>query len=145
MLNPMHPIAKLLSEDRRYTVEAYAFVLEALNYAHNVLDMGAEAPSESAGAAEEQGEEEESVGRHVSGQELCEAARRLAIEHYGYMAKTVLNSWGVKCTGDFGEIVYNLIRIGEMRKTRHDCREDFDEVYDFDEAFRQQFRIAPSE
>ncbi len=69
--------------------------------------------------------------RHLTGQELCQAIREFAIEQYGYMALTVLNSWGVKCTGDFGEIVYNLIDIEQMRKTKDDRREDFDDVYDF--------------
>ena len=58
------------------------------------------------------------------------------------MAKTVLNSWGVRSTGDFGEIVFNLIRIGHMRKTPQDRREDFDDVYDFDTAFEEEFRIS---
>ena len=57
------------------------------------------------------------------------------------MAKTVLNSWGVRATDDFGEIVFNLIRIGRMRKTRHDRREDFNNVYDFETAF-QEFKIT---
>ena len=56
------------------------------------------------------------------------------------MAKTVLNSWGLHTTGDFGEIVFNLIRIGKMRKTRQDRREDFDDVYDFETGLRQEFR-----
>jgi uncharacterized repeat protein (TIGR04138 family) len=59
------------------------------------------------------------------------------------MAKCVLNSWGVKSTGDFGEIVFNLIRVGEMRKTDQDRREDFNDVYDFDTALRAGFRIEP--
>jgi len=90
------------------------------------------------------GPQEESARpqRHVTGQELCEAIRRYALEQYGYMAKTVLNSWGVYSTGDFGEIVYNLIRIGQMRKTPQDRREDFDDVYQFDTAFESEFRIT---
>ena len=76
---------------------------------------------------------------------MCEAARQYALEQYGYMAKTVLNSWGIHSTGDFGEIVFNLIRIGQMRKTPHDRREDFDNVYDFDEAFLKGFKITRSE
>jgi uncharacterized repeat protein (TIGR04138 family) len=58
------------------------------------------------------------------------------------MAKTVLNSWGIHGTGDFGEIVFNLIRFGRMRKTKEDRREDFDDVYDFETAFEQQFKIG---
>ncbi len=49
---------------------------------------------------------------------MCEAIRLYALEQYGYMAKTVLNSWGVHNTGDFGEIVFNLIRIEQMKKTQ---------------------------
>ena len=59
------------------------------------------------------------------------------------MAKTVLNSWGIRSTGDFGEIVFNLIRTGQMRKTPADTRVDFDNVYDFDTALRQSFKIGP--
>jgi uncharacterized repeat protein (TIGR04138 family) len=145
MLDPSHPITQLLKEDRRYAFEAYVFVFEALGYAQNVLDMGTESPSEPASGRQQQSEEEQGTERHVSGQELCEAIRRFALEQYGYMAQTVLNSWGVHTTGDFGEIVFNLIRIGQMRKTAHDCREDFDDVYDFDTAFKHQFKITPPE
>ena len=59
--------------------------------------------------------------------------------HY---AQTVLNSWGIYATADFGEIVFNLIEIGKMRKTADDCREDFENVYDFDEAFERGFKIT---
>lgn len=137
MLDPA--IAKLLEEDRRYPLEAYIFVFEALHYAQNVLGMGSESVSEPGGSPAE--EEESGPQRHVSGQELCQAIRRFALEQYGYMAKLVLGNWGLHCTGDFGEIVFNMIRVGRMRKTPHDRREDFDNVYDFESAFREQFRI----
>jgi len=143
MLDPSHPIAKLLKKDDRYAFEAYVFVFEALSYAQNTLEMGSESPSEPLqDAAATSSEERE---RHVSGQELCEAARQFALEQYGYMAKTVLNSWGIHTTGDFGEIVFNLIRTGQMRKTANDHRRDFQDVYDFDKAFQQGFRITPPE
>jgi len=144
MLDPSHPIAKLLKEDPRFAFDAYVFVFEALGYAQNVLEMGNESPSEPT-EFDEPGQQEESTERHISGQELCESIRLFALEQYGYMAKSVLNSWGIKDTGDFGEIVFNLIRIGQMRKTKHDCRDDFDDVYDFEEAFRRDFKIAPQE
>ena len=78
---------------------------------------------------------------HLTGQQLCQGIREYALEQYGLMAKIVLNSWGIRSTGDFGEIVYNLIAIGSMKKSPSDRREDFDNVYDFDEAFRQNFRM----
>ena len=143
MLDPDHPIAKLLETDRRYSFEAYVFLFEALHYAQNVLGMGAERPTEPPDESEEQSEPEPE--RHVTGQELCEAIRCYALDQYGYMAKTVLNSWGIHGTSDFGEIVFNLIRIGQMRKTPSDTQVDFDNIYDFDVAFKQQFKITPPE
>ena len=47
MLDPSHPLAQLLKKDRRYTLEAYVFLFEALHYAQNVLHMGAESPTEA--------------------------------------------------------------------------------------------------
>jgi uncharacterized repeat protein (TIGR04138 family) len=132
---------ELLKRDRRYKPHAYTFVFEALHYAQTVLELGADKPSEPASAPPED-EESESPQRHVTGQELCEAIRQYSLEMYGYMSKTVLNSWGIYRTGDFGEIVFNLIKIGKMRKTADDCREDFENVYDFDEAFERGFKIT---
>tara|TARA_B100000674_G_C37447854_1_gene736890 strand:+ start:82 stop:636 length:555 start_codon:yes stop_codon:yes gene_type:complete len=91
-------------------------------------------------ASEEQGEAEETE-RHVTGQELCGAIRSLAVDQYGYMAKCVLNSWGVYRTGDFGNIVFNLIEIGQMKKTDRDKLEDFENVFDFDRELVQNFSI----
>lgn len=147
MLDPA--IAHLLEEDKRYPLEAYIFVFESLHFAQNVLAMGTASPSEPASGCEEDepsaSEEESGAQHHVTGQELCEAIRQFAVEQYGYMAKVVLNNWGIHRTGDFGEIVFNLIRIGRMRKTASDRREDFEDVYDFDTAFRRKFRIVMPE
>ncbi len=146
MLDPTHPIVRLLEEDRRYAFDAYVFLFEALHYAQNVLQMGADQPTEPAPEPEAAvGEEPAEPQHHVTGQELCEAIRRFALDQYGYMAKTVLNSWGIHGTSDFGEIVFNLIRIGQMRKTPSDTIVDFDNIYDFDVAFQRQFKIVPSE
>jgi uncharacterized repeat protein (TIGR04138 family) len=136
MLDPSHPIVELLKEDPRYTLDAYVFVFEALNYAQNVLEMGVEVPGTSEG-------EESAPERHVTGQQLCEAIRAFALDQYGFMAKDVLATWGIHKTGDFGEIVFNLIRIGQMRKTPEDSREDFEDVFDFETALRQDFKIGP--
>jgi uncharacterized repeat protein (TIGR04138 family) len=141
MIDPDHPIARLVEEDPRYTFEAYVFLLEALAYAQDVLNMGAETPTEMPEPLEES--PEPGVQRHVTGQELCEAIRRYALEQYGYMAKTVLNRWGLHTTSDFGQIVFNMIRGNLMRKTPSDTQVDFDNIYDFDVALKQQFKIAP--
>lgn len=136
MLNPDHPIAELLRRDRRYHFDAYLFVFEALRHAQDNLGMGAEYLTKGKKTDDDEPE------RHVTGQELCEAMRQYAHEQYGYMAKSVLNHWGIKSTGDFGEIVFNLIEIEQMRKTPSDRREDFDDVFDFDEGFQHSFQFS---
>ncbi len=130
---------ELILKDGRYTLEAYQFVREALAYAHEVLKLGGEETTEP---ADEEAGGEKRRERHLTGQQLSEAIRLYALEQYGLMAKVVLNSWGLYTTGDFGEIVYNLIGIGWMKKSARDRREDFDNVYDFDEAFEQDFKIT---
>lgn len=140
MLDPAHPIVELLKKDSRYSFDAYVFVFESLNHAQNVMGMGEEIIAEETEEVEDQAPE-----RHVTGQQLCEAIRQFALEQFGYMAKDVLASWGIHETGDFGEIVFNLIEIGQMRKTPEDNREDFNKVYEFETAFRQEFKISPPE
>jgi len=141
MLDPSRSIAELLMRDRRYRLDAYSFVFDALQYAQEVLGMGAEVHSEASRSRRDDDHPE----RHVTGQNLCEAIRQFALRQYGLMAKMVLESWGVNSTGDFGEIVFNLIRIGQMKKSPHDRREDFDDVYDFETAFRPEFRVTMAE
>jgi uncharacterized repeat protein (TIGR04138 family) len=52
----------------------------------------------------------------------------------------VLESWGVRSTIDFGRIVFGFIELDMMRKQDEDCLEDFEDVYDFAEAFDEPFR-----
>jgi uncharacterized repeat protein (TIGR04138 family) len=125
-------IIELLQKDQRYHLEAYQFVREGLAYAQKVMKMPATKDEGTEGSQD----------HHLTGQQLCQAIREYALDRYGYLAKTVLNSWGIHTTGDFGEIVYNLIRIKEMRKSKSDRREDFDDQYDFNEAFQPRFEFS---
>jgi uncharacterized repeat protein (TIGR04138 family) len=81
----------------------------------------------------------------VTGQELCWALRDLAHRQYGRMAKLVLASWGIHTTRDFGEIVFNLIRIGKMSLSERDRIEDFDDVFEFDQALVREYVIVQEE
>jgi len=132
-------IAKLLNEDPRYRLEAYQFVREALSFAQDVMSLDNVEEDTHRVEADPQGDST----RHLTGQQLCEAIRQYAIEQYGYMTPVVLKNWGVTSTSDFGEIVYNLIKVKMMKKSQSDQREDFNDVYDFDVAFREQFKIDP--
>lgn len=138
MTPEIHPLIKLLCEDQRYKLDAYQFVRSGLAFAQEVLGLGGHpVAGDDAKAAEGN-----RVPRHVTGQDLCHALRQYAHEQYGFLAKPVLNHWGIHTTGDFGEIVYNLIKIGEMSKSEDDRREDFEQVFNFDQAFVQDFLIA---
>lgn len=149
LADPTHPLLLLVQRDKRYTVDAYLFVLEALTYAQETLGMGEETGEADRDAASDASsrprKRRKRAEQHLTGQQLCEAARRYALDQYGYLAKTVLGSWGVVSTRDLGEIVFNMIDIGQMRKTRKDRREDFHDVYDFEDVFRDRFRFVVAE
>ena len=111
--NMIEELRKLVRERRRYPLEAYLFLYQALDAAQRHV-----------------GEK-----RHVSGPELLEGVRRLAVEQFGPLALMVFNHWGLRRTQDVGEMVFNLVDRELMGKTDDDKREDFDAVYDFEEVF----------
>jgi uncharacterized repeat protein (TIGR04138 family) len=121
---------ELLVRDQRYALEAYEFVLDAWQHSQRLL-----------GRATPRGKIEEAPDQHLSGRQLLEGIRDLALREFGLMARTVLGRWGVHRTDDFGEIVYNLIAIKLMSKTEEDTRADFHDVYDLDEALTRQYQI----
>ena len=112
-------IGQILRRDPRYTREAYRFIQESLEFTRRGLKRKG----------------------HVSCRELAEGVRDLARERFGLMAKTVLNQWGVRATQDIGNLVFNMIAEKIMVKRDADSPEAFSGVYDFDQAFEQDFRI----
>lgn len=135
-------IRKLLEEDRRYTLGAYQFIQDALLYARSDLQLGATEPTDFDGESADP--EEPTEEQHLTGQQLCEAARQFALAQYGMLARSVLGNWGIRSTSDLGEIVYNLIRVGCFKKSKRDRREDFDHVYEFEAAFRYELPAPKS-
>ena len=112
---------RIIPRDKRYELGAYRFMYEALTFTQEMLGID---PGEA-----------KAERRHVSGQQLLEGIRKLALKLFGPLAPTVFRSWGVQRTADFGEIVFNLVEAGLMGKTESDARSDFANGYDFDEAF----------
>jgi len=147
-MNLRDQLARVIARDSRYTIESYAFVLESLKRArtHKLQELRkrrdrdrdrASRPHKRAQPAPPPaGEAETEQPGHVTGGEVCQAARRLALRYYGLMAITVLNQWGIRSTSDIGEIVYNLIASGDLDKTPTDKRSDFDDVFDFAKALQ---------
>ncbi len=109
---------RLLQKDGRFDPEAYNFVYEALDYTlKNVIDT------------------KRRSDQHVTGQELLEGVRQYSIEQFGCLARTVLQAWGVRRTGDFGEIVFALVEHDLMGKQETDSLDDFRDLYEFDDVF----------
>lgn len=108
-----------LSQDGRYPLSAYDFLHDGLRFTTERL----------------YGRDPEPGPHHVSGSDLCCGLRDLAVERWGPLARLVLSRWGIRSTRDFGEMVFLLVRIGMLGKQDSDQIEDFDDVYDFDEAF----------
>ena len=115
-----NPLGQIIAQDPRYKPEAYLFVHDALGHTWARLDQR----------------------RHVTGRELLDGIKYLALERYGPMARAVLNSWGVRTTDDFGAIVFNLVDAGPLSKTEEDHIEDFRDVYDFDDVFVRSYDLT---
>lgn len=113
----------ILKDDGRYAVGAYVFVRMALDY--TVKKVSADAAGRK--------------GRHVSAAELVDGIRCFALETFGPMAAVLFKDWGVNKCADFGDIVFNMIKVGEMSKTDDDRLEDFAGHYDFYDAFERPF------
>lgn len=119
---------KIRAKDPRYHRDAYLFVKEALDYTQKQVCK-----------------ENKGRPRHVSGQELLEGIRELALSQFGPMVLTVFEEWGIHKCSDFGEIVFNMIDTEMLAKTDQDSRADFEGVYDFHEAFRKPFLPASAQ
>lgn len=113
-------IDRIQRRQPQYDRSAYVFVLAALHRRLNEL----ESP------------------RHLEGRELAEAVRQLALETFGLMARTVLEHWGVHTTSDLGNIVYLLVEHDVLITQATDTREDFEEVYSFEEGFDEDYPWA---
>lgn len=126
---PERSMEEVIRADERYPPEAYSFLHEGL-----------------ATAVREAYADEASVPgrRHVTGQQMCEALRDLAAQRWGMLAPTVLGSWNIHATIDFGHMVYLLIEHGFMHRTEEDGIDDFADVFDLSEAFNDvdEFEIT---
>ena len=112
-------VGRILARDPRYSREAYAFVMAALQ--HTVEKLGER--------------------RHVSGQELLAGIRDLAGERFGMMAPAVFNAWGLRRSDDFGRVVFNLVEAKVLSKRPEDSVEDFHDGFDFATAFEPTYDL----
>jgi uncharacterized repeat protein (TIGR04138 family) len=101
----------------RFHEHAYLFILSALEFSQSRLPER----------------------RHITGRELAEACRDLALNRYGVMARLVLDHWGVRSTADIGDVVFTLVDLGLPISQLNDSRLDFADVFEFDQAFERDY------
>lgn len=102
--------ADIVAKDGRYDARAYALLADVIRYL---------------------GEN----GKHMSGADILDEFKERALDQYGPMTYTVLTEWGVACTEDLGEMMFNLVEHHRIRKDDSDSQEDFSCGYDFKEIF----------
>ncbi len=96
----------LSGRDTRYPLEAYSFVLASLDYHKS---------------------KEEDIG-HILASKLASSASELALVKFGPLAEVVFEKWKIKSAIDIGNIVYNLIDIEVLSKSKEDSLDDFSQL-----------------
>jgi uncharacterized repeat protein (TIGR04138 family) len=115
-------VGSILTRESRYDGHAYFFLKDSLDYTLKRVM-----------------EETGGRGRHVSGKELLEGFRDLALEQFGPMAATLMDEWGVRECRDVGNMVFQLIEEQVFGRQDSDKPEDFDGVFDFHKSLRDPF------
>lgn len=126
-------VVSILKRDRRFDPHAYFFLKDALDF---TLKRISETNSGQA--------------RHVTGPELLAGYRDYALEQFGPMASTLMNEWSVRKCQDVGDMVFHLIEEQVFGKQDSDKKEDFSEVFDFEQSLVTPFlpqskRVNPRE
>jgi uncharacterized repeat protein (TIGR04138 family) len=114
-------VERIRERDKRYAPEAYAFVMDALDFA--IRQIGKR--------------------RHVSAAELLSFVCMFAKSRYGVMAYTVLARWGLRGTEDIGSVVYRLIDQQVLAEQQGDSPADFSGVFDLRRRLEEQYFEIP--
>jgi uncharacterized repeat protein (TIGR04138 family) len=117
-------IQEIAKNDGRYSLRAFQFVHEGLEYSVKKF-YGADLPTDEP--------------HHITGKQLCEGLADLAADKWGRLAKLTLNKLGIKSTIDFGNIVYLMVDNKWMHARPEDSIEDFHNVYDFETVFERNY------
>ena len=115
----------ILERDPRYAASAYQFAMESVGFTiSEVLRLAPDKP------------------RHLTGRELAEGMRQLALAHFGFLALDVWRGWGIAATIDLGNIVFNLVGAELLNARPEDSVEDFRDIYDLESGLRGSFCFA---
>ena len=120
-------VAIAVAKQENYRPEGYQFLRESLEATLKKRSKSKQQP----------------VSAHVSAEELLEGFRRMALREFGPMAPTVLHYWGIISCRDIGQMVFNLVEAGAFGRTDNDRIDDFENGFDFHEAFVAPFLPPP--
>lgn len=116
-------VEKIIEQDQRYDIEAYAFINAAVRHTAGKLPKDRRT-------------------RNISGRQLLEGVGEFAVEQFGPFALEVLRSWGLNNCRDIGRVVFNMVDHKLLAKSRDDSIDDFNSGLDFDQVFQAPFRPA---
>lgn len=101
----------IVAKDGRFNARAYALLMDVVRY------LGGD------------------DRRHMSGEEILDEFKERALDQYGPLTYTVLTEWGLSCTEDIGEMMFNLVEGRRVSRDENDSAESFAGGYDFKETF----------
>ncbi|MFT3991901.1 MAG: hypothetical protein QM680_10880 [Luteolibacter sp.] len=110
-------VISILKREPRFDPHAYFFLKDALDFTLKRMT-----------------ESGDNSSSHVSGPQLLAGFRDLALQQFGPMASTLMQEWGVRKCQDVGDMVFHLIEEQVFGKQDSDRREDFSEVFPFEES-----------
>lgn len=110
-------VDRIRAVDGRYSRDAYAFVMDGLDYTVRALEER----------------------RHVSARELLDGLCVFARGRFGMMAYDVLRAWGIHAGSDVGEIVFQLVDAGILSRREEDMREEFDAPFDLKRVLEDSY------
>jgi uncharacterized repeat protein (TIGR04138 family) len=119
-------VREVRQRDPRFASQAYVFLCESLEHTIKMLHR------------------EDQEDRHVAGPQLLAGFRDLALREFGPMALFVLRDWGITCSENVGEMVYNFIDLGYFGKNETDRIEDFSDGVSLEEELTKPFRMKRS-
>lgn len=101
----------IVAKDGRFGARAYALLMDVVHFLSG------------------------DASRHVTGEDILDEFKERALDQYGPLTYTVLTEWGLSCTEDIGEMMFNLVEGRRVCRDENDTAESFAGGYDFKETF----------
>lgn len=83
----------------------------------------------------------EAVRACKDGDDLLEEFKERTLDQYGPLSYRVLTEWGLACTEDIGEMMFNLAEANRIPREKSGTPEGYIGGYDFKEAFLGPYEV----